>query len=157
MRPDGRALLFATGVGLVCGLGAGLSPARYGARGDVLSVMRSQGSVTGAPAIPSRLRTSFVGFQAAVSIFLLVAAALLGRSAMHSIHTDVGFDVDRVLAVSIERGVTPAYYQSALGAVRALPVVEQVSVSQYRAVRALRGARLHLARRHVVSGERQPH
>ena len=29
---------------------------------------------------------------------VLVAAVLLGRSAMHSIHTDIGFDVDRVLA-----------------------------------------------------------
>ncbi len=130
-RPDGRALLFATAVALVCGLGAGLSPARYGARGDVLSAMRSPGSVTGAPSIPSRLRTSFVGFQAAVSIFLLIAAALLGRSALQSIHTNVGFDVDRLLAVSIGRGATPGYYQSALEAVRALPVVEQVSVSQY--------------------------
>ena len=131
MAPGGRALLFAIAVGLVCGIGAGLSPARYGARGDVLSAMRAQGSVTSAPAISSRLRNSFVGFQAAVSIFLLVAAALLGRSAMHSIQTDVGFDVDRVLAVSIERGATPAYYHSALAAIRALPSIERVAVSQY--------------------------
>jgi predicted permease len=131
VRPDGRALLFATAVGMVCGLGAGLSPARYGARGNVLSAMRSQGSVTGAPAIPLRLRTSFVGVQAAISIFLLIAAALLGRSAVQSIHTDVGFDVDRVLAVSIQRGVTPDYYQSAVESVRRLPMVAQVSVSQY--------------------------
>ena len=130
-RPDGRALLFATAVGLVCGLGAGLSPARYGARGNVLSAMRSKGSVTGAPAIPQRLRTSFIGVQAAISIFLLIAAAMLGRSAVQSIHTDVGFDVDQVLAVSIERGVAPGYYQSAIESVRRLPLVEQVSVSQY--------------------------
>ena len=130
-RPDGRALLFATAVGLLCGLGAGLSPARYGSRGDVLSAMRSQGSVSGALAIPRRLRTSFVGFQAAISIFLLIAAALLGRSAVRSIHTDVGFDVDQVLAVSIQRGSTPGYYRSALESVRNLPLVEQVSVSQY--------------------------
>jgi putative ABC transport system permease protein len=129
--PGGRALLFATAVGLVCGIGAGLSPARYGSRGDVLSAMRSQGSVSGAPTIPLRLRTSFVGIQAAISIFLLIAAALLGRSAMQSIHTDVGFDVDQVLAVSIERGVTPGYYQSAIESVRRLPLVEQVSVTQY--------------------------
>lgn len=131
MWPDGRALLFAIGVGLVCGLGAGLAPARYGARGDVLSAMRSQGPVSGAPAIPSRLRTSFVAFQAAVSIFLLVAAALLGRSAVTSIRTDAGFDVDRVIAVGIERGVTPGYYQAALEAMRTLAPVELVSVSQY--------------------------
>jgi predicted permease len=130
-RPDGRALVFATAVGLVCGLGAGLSPARFGARGDVLSAMRSSGAVNAGPAMPARLRTSFVGFQAAVSIFLMVAAALLGRSAWHSIHTDAGFDVDRLLAVSVPRGATPAYYRSALEAVRGLALVERVSVSQY--------------------------
>jgi predicted permease len=129
MQPAGRPLLFTIGVGLVCGLGAGLSPARYGASGDVLNAMRSQ--APGAPAGPSRLRTSFVGFQAAVSIFLLIAAGLLARSAIKSIRGDVGFDVDRVIAVSIERGVTPAYYRAALDAIRGLAHVEHVSVSQY--------------------------
>ena len=89
-----------------------------------------------------------MGFQAAVSIFLLVAAALLGRSAMRSIHTDVGFDVERVLAVAIQRGATPGYYRSAIDAVRALPLVEQVSVSQYEPYGGIPGARFHFARRH---------
>ena len=130
-RPDGRALVFTVAVGLVCGLGAGLAPARYGTRGDVLSAMRSQASPAGARVMQLRLRTSFVGCQAAVSIFLLIAAALLGRSAIRSMRADSGFDVDRLLAVAIDRGATPSYYESALDAIRALPTIEQVSVSQY--------------------------
>jgi predicted permease len=130
-RPDARALAFTMAVGLVCGLGAGLSPARYGARGDVLSAVRSQATPAGRRAVPSRLRASFVGFQAAVSIILLIAAALLGRSAIRSIGAETGFDVDRLLTVAIGRGATPGYYQSALEAIRALPSIEQVSVSQY--------------------------
>jgi predicted permease len=130
-RPDGRALVFTIGLGLACGLASGLAPARYGTRGDVLSAVRSQVSPAGAPMRPFRLRASFLGFQAAVSIFLLIAAALLGRSAMRSMRADSGFDADRLLAIAIDRGATPSYYQAALEAIRALPTVEHVSISQY--------------------------
>ena len=106
LRPDGRVLLFTMGVALVCGIGAGLAPARHGARGNVLGALRSQGTTNGAGAIPSRLRTTFVGFQAAVSVFLLVAAALLARSAMRATAGSVGFDVDRLLGVAISAAIT---------------------------------------------------
>ena len=121
LRPDGRAALFAIGVAVVCGLGAGLSPARHGARGNLLGALRSQGTTNGAAIIPSRLRTRFVGFQAAVSVFLLVAAALLARSAMRATNSGVGFDVDRLLAVAIERGNHEAAARVALDAVRRIP------------------------------------
>ena len=132
LRPDGRAVVFTIGVTLLCGLGAGLSPARHGARGNLLGALRSQGTTNGAGTIPSRLRTTFVGFQAAVSVFLLVAAALLARSAMRATGVGVGFDVDRLLAVAIERGNHDAYARIALDAVRAVPSVERASLVQYQ-------------------------
>jgi predicted permease len=128
-RPDGRVVLFTIGVAVVCGLGAGLSPARHGARGNLLGALRSQGSTNGAGAIPSRLRTTFVGFQAAVSVFLLVAAALLARSAMRAT-AGAGFDVDRLLGVAIERGNHDTYARIALDAVRRIPFVEHASLVQ---------------------------
>jgi predicted permease len=131
LRPDGRVVLFTIGVAVVCGLGAGLSPARYGARRDVLGALRSQGTTSGTGTIPSRLRTTFVGFQAAVSVFLLVAAALLGRSAMRITDASVGFDVDRLLAVAIERGNHEAAGRLALDAVRTVPGVEHAALVQY--------------------------
>jgi predicted permease len=132
LRPDGRAVLFTIGVSMVCGLGAGLSPARYGARGNVLGALRSHGTTNGAGMIPSRLRTTFLGFQAAVSVFLLVAAALLARSAMRATNREVGFDVDRLLAVAIERGNHEAYARVALEAVRGISAVEHASLVQYQ-------------------------
>ena len=65
IAPDRRVLLFTVAVALLCGVGCGLSPARYAARGNLLSALRSQSGSRGA-AMSSRFRTWFVGFQAAV-------------------------------------------------------------------------------------------
>ena len=132
--PDGRLLLFAVAIATICGLGAGIAPARYGARGDVLSALKSQSGGSGT-AVPSRLRTSFVGFQAAVSMLLLVFAALLARTAMVMTRADIGFDADRMLAVSLSAPRTgfdePGYSQMALAALRDVPSVERASLTQY--------------------------
>jgi predicted permease len=133
LAPDGRVLIFATAVALVCGVSAGLSPARFGARGNVVSALQAAGGSRGAAGIPSRLRMTFVGAQAAMSMLLLVAAVLLGRSAMRMARTDVGFDADRLLAVQFDMRPGPeeiAYIDAARDAVRAIPSVEHVSVIQ---------------------------
>ncbi|HWB30702.1 MAG TPA: ADOP family duplicated permease [Vicinamibacterales bacterium] len=133
LAPDGRVLIFATAVALVCGVSAGLSPARFGARGNVVSAVQAGGGSRGAAGIPSRLRTTFVGAQAAMSMLLLVTTALLGRSAMRMARTDAGFDADRLLAVQFDMRPGPdeiAYIDAARDAVRAIPSVEHVSVIQ---------------------------
>ncbi len=134
LAPDGRVLVFTLVVTVLCGLGTGLSPARYGARGNVLVALQSQSGSRGRGAVPSRLRTSFVGFQAAVSMLLLVVAALLARTAMVTIRGDVGFEPDRLLVVSPEpqrAGLDQsAYLSRAVAAVRALPSVDGVSIAE---------------------------
>jgi putative ABC transport system permease protein len=133
--PDGRVLFFAMAIAMVCGLGAGISPARYGARGDVLSALRSQSGRSGRAAVPSRRRTSFVAFQSAVSMALLVSAALLARTAILMTRADIGFDADRMLAVSLSGPRTgfneAAYFQIALAALREVPSVDRTSLTQY--------------------------
>jgi putative ABC transport system permease protein len=135
VRVDTRVLLFATGVALLCGIAAGISPARYGARGDVLSALKSHRSSRDRLAPPSRLRTSFVGFQAAVSMLLLVVAALLSRTAIQAMRADAGFDVNRLLTVSISDGRTKfdeaGYLHAAVTALRGIPSIERASVTQY--------------------------
>lgn len=132
--PDGRVLLITSVIALICGLGAGLSPARHGARGSVLAALKSQRGSHGHVTTPSRLRASFVGFQAAASMLLLVCAVLLARTAIRMTSTDIGFDADRLLAVSFEGRPKdfnePAYTQAALAVVRELPAIEHASVSQ---------------------------
>jgi predicted permease len=131
---DMRVLLFTIAVALICGVAAGISPARYGARGDVLSTLKSQRPSHRAAA-PSRLRTSFVGFQAGVSMLLLVSAALLTRTTLQMTRTGSGFDADRLVTVSISDGRTKfdevSYLQSATSTLRGMPAVERVSITQY--------------------------
>jgi predicted permease len=134
LAPDGGVLTFTTVVALISGVGAGLAPARYGARGNVLVALQSQSGSGGLSAVPSRLRSTFVGFQAAVAMLLLVVAALLTRTALVMVHSDFGFDADRLLVVRLEptqKGLDHAtYLQEAVAALRGLPSVEGVSVAQ---------------------------
>jgi predicted permease len=134
---DGRVLLFAVAVALVCGLGAGLSPARYGARGNVLAALQSQSGAhrAGTAVAPTRLRASFVGFQAAVSMLLLACAALFARTAVTMTRVEIGFDADRLLAVSPypqRQGLDQvAYVRAALAALRHVPWVEHAAIVRH--------------------------
>ncbi|HUR20954.1 MAG TPA: ADOP family duplicated permease [Vicinamibacterales bacterium] len=140
LTPDLRVLAFAIVVAVVCGVGAGVAPARFGARGNVLAVLQSQSGAGGRATVPSRLRSSFIGLQAAVSMLLLVGAALLVRTAIHVTAIDSGFDAGRLLTASITtpevgpatRFDEPAYFRRAVDAVRAIPSVEAVGMIEKR-------------------------
>ena len=136
VAPDARVLLFSIGVALVAGLAGGLAPARFGARGNLVTALQSQAGNAGPSVVPSRLRSSFIGLQSAVSILLLVAAALLWRTALRTTVTDVGYDADRLLSIELttpEKGLDErAYVRQALETVRALPNVEQAGTIEKR-------------------------
>lgn len=129
---DARVLVFCFIVALMCGLGASLAPARLGARGDLVGALKSQGRSGGASRV--RLRMSFLGFQSAVAILLLVTALLLTRTTLVIAGKGLGFDVDSLLTVSLElprKGFDQAtYFRSALDVVRQVPGVESVSLAQ---------------------------
>lgn len=132
--PDVRALLVTTFIAVACGLFAGLWPARQMAHRQVLPALRSEGAQGGS--MRSRLRSSFIGLQAGVSMFLLVASALLVRSSISMTSTNVGFDVDRLVAIMLPEHRSAAenetYLQAVAAAVRSVPLVEAVSISQYQ-------------------------
>lgn len=151
VEPDARVLAFTIGVAIVCGLGAGILPARHGCRSSVIATLKSARTVNPATA-RTRLTTSFVGFQAAVSIFLLVAAALFARTAFMVMRTSIGFDHERLLTVSLDpnrlssagrqvrllsKENSPAEFNesvfvtAASAALRDLPSVEAVSVVEH--------------------------
>ena len=131
-RPDLRAFAFTMGVAFVCSLGAAWSPARYGARDTLGGALKSNDT---APKGRSRLRRSFVGFQAAMAMFLLIVSGLFARSSVRMSSVDVGFDVDRMFGIYVDAPRSgfdeAAYMASAAMIVRAQPMVERVSVTQY--------------------------
>ena len=130
--PDRVVFLFAAAACLIVSLLAGLAPTRQAHRVDVLSALKADAPA--APGIRGGLRSLLIGVQSAVSIVLLLSAALLGRSLHHAATLDVGIDLDRLMNVSTGlRGYdeprAAQYWDAALARVREVPGVESASLS----------------------------
>jgi putative ABC transport system permease protein len=100
---DLPVLAFATALALIAALLAGLGPALMATRSDLLLAMRAASrSVIGAPA---RVRATLVIAEIAVSIVLLVGAALLSRSLLALIDTDLGVNTEQVMTAQLDMGM----------------------------------------------------
>jgi predicted permease len=132
LSPDLRVLVFALAVSLLTGLVFGLAPALQAARRDITSRLRDD-----APAGGTRRRflsrTLVVG-QLALSLALLVAAALFARALANGRSIDPGFDLDGVTTASFETeslGYTEArsraFYSALRERLEAIPGVATVS------------------------------
>jgi predicted permease len=129
VSPDLTVYGFVALVILAVGLIAGMAPARYGARGDLVAALTSDQLAAPRPLPRGTLRSLLIGGQAAVSLVLLVLAALLTRSLVHSTQVDLGYDPSRIVSVSIGRGpgrgLQPeAYWTAVVERARQLPGVE---------------------------------
>ena len=102
--PDARVLAFAALASCAAALMFGLLPTLFATRIDPLDVLKGGGRAgRGTSRIP--LGRTLVVTQIAVSLVLLVAAGLFGRSLMKLQDIDLGFDPDRVVLFRI---VAPA-------------------------------------------------
>ena len=90
-----RVVVFAMGLSVIAGIIAGIVPALQ-ASNPRLSDALKEGAREGRR--PSRLRSSLVVVQAALSVMLLAGAALFVRSLNNVRGLDIGFDADRTLA-----------------------------------------------------------
>jgi predicted permease len=141
---DGVVLAFATGTALLSGLIFGLAPALRAGGVDPLATLRA----AGAPA--SRRGGAFDSFviaQIAMSVTLVVGAALLVRTLINLERAPLGFDQDRILLASLNARIAGG---AAAGAhatdtrpevldlwsrvyerIRALPGVESATLARY--------------------------
>ena len=94
---DGRALLFAGALTVVTCAISSLAPALRSSRQLVA------GRASDRPGL--RLRSTFLAAQVAICILLLIAAALLGRGLAQAASQDVGFKLDTLMALKVERQV----------------------------------------------------
>jgi len=130
--PDARVLIAAFGLTVLAGVLLGLVPGVLLERGDISRTLRG-GARAGRPA-DSRLRSGLLVAQAALSVILLVGAALFVRS-LEAVNTmRMGYDADRVLHVTrVIRGPWPgeeavkALRETLLTTARSLPGVESVA------------------------------
>src|SRR5206468_1346261 len=109
---DRIVLLFALIMGALCGLVFGGLTAATGARADVTADLHDASTRTTAGRSGTRLRSSLVVCEVALSLAVLISAALLVATARNIARVDVGFDPHRLLtfqlALDAQRYRTPA-------------------------------------------------
>jgi predicted permease len=101
LATDWRTLAAAVTAALVAGLLTGLAPAVLAGRGDLATTLKSGGR--GATSRRSRLRSTLLVSQCALSVALLVGAGLFVRSLEHVRELHLGYDVNPALMVRWDR------------------------------------------------------
>ena len=131
---DWRVFGYIAVVALGTGVAVGLLPALRASRADVNEVLREGGRGMAGSGTRQLARSALVVGQVAVSLVLLVAAALFVRSVQRAQSVDLGFDPAHVLNLSMdvsqqgtEEAQGRAFYDEVERRVRAMPGVESVS------------------------------
>jgi predicted permease len=130
---DRNVVVFALTLSLVAALLSGVMPALHASKSDVVAALKdeSQGASD-----RLRLRQAFVVAQVAMSILLVVAAALFVRALQKAASIELGFDAHGVELASLDLSL--AGYSTAAGKlfaadlvqrVRQLPGVEQATLA----------------------------
>jgi predicted permease len=96
---DGRILLFSGGTALLAGLLAGLAPIFHAGRSDVAAALKA-GARDG-HGHKSRVRTTLLVLQAALSVVLLVGAGLFLRSLQNIQTTHLGYDAEKIVSMEV--------------------------------------------------------
>jgi predicted permease len=136
LRIDGRVLLFTFAVAIVAGLAAGLVPALRASKPDLTRDLRNELAMTQAAGRRWTVRDALAAGQIAVTMILLVVAALLTRSLNAAERANVGFAVDRLAIVSMDTSMlrysserSQRFYDRALERVRAIPGVASAALA----------------------------
>ncbi len=101
VRLDARVLAFALGLTTATGLLFGFAPAWHGARAEPQDALKAGGRTSTDTHRGARFRNALVGAEVALSVVLLVLAALLGGSFLRVLRADKGFHAPTVLAAEI--------------------------------------------------------
>ena len=146
---DDRVLAMTFGAALVTAALSTLAPIWTIARGDVSRIIHAGARV----ANPARARRRFGGLlitaQVAVSLVLIVAAAVLTRSFVETRRADLGFAYERILAAWVAPAPPAAVSRDAVDRLASMPGVARVAVA-IRAPLSLSGG--GLARRLQIAG-----
>jgi predicted permease len=131
---DGMSVLFACGLGVLCGLMISLPPAWQLARIDPAISLR----IAGASAARRPMRDILLALEAALAIVVLVVAALFLKGFRDTQTTDPGFRRDGVLLASYDlrgrvRAIAPAtsldFAARLLDRLREIPAIEGAALA----------------------------
>jgi macrolide transport system ATP-binding/permease protein len=133
---DWRVLVFTLGVTVLTGVLFGLVPALQATRVNVLPSLKDDAGVHGRRLRRLGLRDALVISQLALSLVLLISAALFVRSLQVAVSFDPGFAAQNLLFASMDTSVaklnkeqTLAHYDQMLERTGTLPGVQSVTLS----------------------------
>lgn len=101
VRLDRGVFLYTLAVALAAGIIAGLFPALHGSTSNLQETLREAGRGSGASVSRMRLRSSLVVVQVALSLVLLVGAALMAKGAQTLFSLNFKFDPESVLTFRV--------------------------------------------------------
>ena len=138
VQVDWRVLLFTFGVAIFTGLLFGLAPALQAARVNVNEAVK-EGARGSAAASTRRLSNAFVIAQIALSLVLLIGAALLLQSFKNLLAVDPGFRPANVLTARLELPATRypddasarIFYEQLIERVQNIPGVRSAGLCQW--------------------------
>jgi predicted permease len=133
---DGWVFLFTAGVAVLTGLATGLVPAWQAARTDLTTGLKQSGRSSTANRSQRRFRGALVTVEVALSVVLLVAAALLLRSFGELRNVNPGVNVDRALTAGLslpearyaKREQVSAFARQLAGRLQELPGVRSAGL-----------------------------
>jgi putative ABC transport system permease protein len=97
---DGSILAFSFGLSLLTGMIFGLAPAIQSSRLDLNEVLKEGGRQTSG-GTGHRLRSAFVMTEIALAVVLLVGAGLMMKSLLRLLQTNVGFNPQNLLTMTV--------------------------------------------------------
>jgi macrolide transport system ATP-binding/permease protein len=136
VRLDARVVLFAFAVSTLAGLLAGLMPALKASSPSIVNDLRGGVAHVVGAGRQWTLRDGLVAAQMAVTLVLLVSAALMTRSLVAAQDADVGFRTEGLafLGMDVENAGyspehAPDFFRRALDRMRSIPGVQQAALS----------------------------
>ena len=141
---DGPVLLFGMALSVVTVLVFGLGPALIASRRDPNDALRQGGRTSSADRAHTRLRSTLMAAEVALSVVLLVGSGLLIRSFQALANVDPGFRSENVLTFRITTNTglqekRRAVYSEVIQRVKALPGVESAAAVLIRPLSGLAG------------------
>jgi predicted permease len=134
LQPDMLVFTYLAGITLLAGTIAGMAPATESLRVDLTASLKGQESLFGAGR--SRSRGFLIGAQVAMSLILLVGAALVVRAEFTTFSGNPGFETRQVLLFSVHTPLpryTPAssaaFYCTMEQRLRVLPGIQSVCLA----------------------------
>jgi predicted permease len=136
LRIDGRVLAFTLAATFLAALLAGMAPALQATKPSLIADLRGEVSATTAGGHYWTVRDALVAAQMAITVVLLVIAALLTRSFIEAQRTHAGFAVNSLAIVSTDTStlrLTPdqsqRFYENVLAKVSAIPGVDSAALA----------------------------